>query len=80
MREYGDMSLRYERTKETKWLKFVPLLIYDINRNLSKGDQKEAYNWSLNLSPTINKEIGDDNLPYLRAIMEYVLTYTRSQI
>lgn len=77
LREYGEMSSKYEETKDTRWLKFVPLLIYDINRNLSKEKQQEAYDWSLNLSPTIKKKIGNDNLPYLRIIMEYVLTYTR---
>ncbi|MFZ6017311.1 MAG: type III-A CRISPR-associated protein Cas10/Csm1, partial [Nitrospirota bacterium] len=68
-RVYAEMSQKYEETKDTRWLKFVPLLIYDVNRNLTKKEQINAYNWALNLSPTIRKDIGEDNLPYLKTIM-----------
>jgi CRISPR-associated protein Csm1 len=77
LQTYGEMCQRYKETKDTRWLKFIPLLIHDINRNLTKREQTDAYNWAINLSPTIKKEIGEDNLPYLKTIIEYVLTYTR---
>jgi len=77
LRIYGEMSQKYNDTGETKWLKFVPLLASDISRNLNKDEQEEPYNWAANLSPTIEKPPGEDDLPYLRVIMEYVLTYTR---
>ncbi|GAH45112.1 unnamed protein product, partial [marine sediment metagenome] len=40
-------------------------------------EQKEVFLWAEDLRPSKNKPTGGDNLPYLRAIMEYVLTYTR---
>lgn len=78
LRHYGEMNHQFEETKDTRWLRFVPLLIHDINRNLTRKEQSEAYAWAIHLSPTIEKVAGSDNLPFLRTIMEYVLTYTRS--
>ncbi len=78
LRHYGEMSHKFEETKDTRWLRFVPLLIHDINRNLMRKEQSEPYAWAIHLSPTIEKAAGSDNLPFLRTIMEYVLTYTRS--
>lgn len=77
LREYGEMSHKYEEEGNIKYLKFVPLLTYDINRNLTKEEQREAFLWAEDLRPSKDKPKGGDNLPYLRAIMEYVLTYTR---
>ena len=82
LRKYGEMAQKSricEKNKEIvpQYLKFVPLLIYDINRNLTKDAQKEAKDWATKLSPTIQKSKEEDNLPYLRIIMDYVLTYTR---
>lgn len=81
-REYGSMAeksgILTGEEKDTRYLKFVPLLTYDINRNLSKDYQKDAYTWAMELRPTVDKPQGGDNLPYLRTIMEYVLSYTRS--
>lgn len=77
LRGYGEMSEKYEEERNVKYLKFVPLLTYDINRNLTKEEQKEVFLWAEDLRPSKNKPKGGDNLPYLRAIMEYVLTYTR---
>ncbi len=78
LREYGEMSRRYQEEGLIQYLKFVPLLTYDIYRNLSKERQKEALNWAENLRPSKESPQGGENLPYLRVIMEYVLTYTRS--
>jgi len=78
LRQYGEMSQKYDETGDTKWLKFVPLLIYDISRNLTKTEHEEVKNWTTKLSPTIDKQLEENILPYLRIIMEYVLTYTRS--
>ena len=77
LREYGEMSHKYEEGKNIKYLKFVPLLTYDIRRNLTKDIQKEVRAWAEDLRPTKDKPQGGDNLPYLRTIMEYALTYTR---
>lgn len=80
--EYGRMANRsgifdVGGRIETKFLKFVPLLVYDINRNLTDS-QQEALSWLLSLRPTKEKPYGGNNLAYLKTIMEYVLTYTRS--
>ena len=77
LRSYGEMSRRYEEERKINYLKFVPLLTYDISRNLTKDVQKDAYIWAENLRPSKDRPRGGDNLPYLKTIMEYVLTYTR---
>ena len=74
---YGTMSRKYEAEKNIQYLKFVPLLTYDITRNLTRDEQKEAFLWAEDLKPSKEKPKGGDNLPYLKTIMEYVLTFTR---
>ncbi len=63
---------------KTEFLRFVPLLVYDIKRNLMKKGQEIALDWAEDLIPTVGKPQGGENLEFLRTIMEYVLTYTRS--
>jgi len=65
--------------KSTKYLRFVPLLVYDINRNLTKDAQQDARQWASALLPTVEKPQGGDNLPYLKVIMEYVLAFARAE-
>ena len=82
LREYGDMAIKsgivFNASEiKTQYLGFVPLLTNDINRNLSKPEQQEAYAWAEDLRVTTSKPKGGENLPYLRAIIEYVLTFTR---
>lgn len=77
LRKYGEMSQEYEKTKKVEYLKFIPLLTYDINRNLTKEQQKETFEWVRDLLPSNEKPKGGNNLPYLKTIMDYVLTYTR---
>jgi CRISPR-associated protein Csm1 len=82
LREYGEMADKSGIFKSgvdinAKFLRFVPLLVHDINRNLKREDQKDAYAWAMDLRPTKDKPGGGTNLPYLKIIMEYVLTYTR---
>jgi CRISPR-associated protein Csm1 len=83
LRKYGGMARRSGIFGETNDvspsnLKFLPLLIYDIKRNLNKENQEDAYSWCIDLRPTPEKGCGGTNLPYLEVTMEYVLTYTRS--
>ncbi len=78
LRSYGEMSRRYKEERKINYLKYVPLLTYDISRNLTKEEQKEAYIWAEDLRPSRDKPKGGDNLAYLETIMEFVLTYTRS--
>jgi CRISPR-associated protein Csm1 len=81
-REYGLMA---EKSKilegkdiETRYLKFVPLMVYDIERNLKDERQKEAFEWAYSFLPNQKSPISE-NLKYLRVIMEYVLKYTRRE-
>jgi CRISPR-associated protein Csm1 len=79
---YGDMADKSgifmpEAEIETAYLKFVPLLVYDIGRNLAKPEQSEAYAWAASLLPTSNILQASRNLPFLRTIMQYVLTYEK---
>jgi CRISPR-associated protein Csm1 len=78
LRNYAAMSSEYDEKKDTRLLRFIPHLHYDIKRNLMRRGQEEAQEWAVKLSPTIIKDAEKDHLPYLKAIMEYVLTKTRS--
>jgi CRISPR-associated protein Csm1 len=83
LRRYGEMAgkagiFSKGGDVETKYLRFVPLLVYDIKRNLTREYQRDVQEWTLDLRPTTEKPQGGPNLPYLRTIMEYVLTSTRS--
>ena len=76
----AESSRIYEPSSgvRTEFLRFVPLLVYDIKRNLKKEEQKAAFDWSEDLIPTVDKPHGGHNLEFLKTIMEYVLIYTRS--
>ncbi|CAD7776790.1 hypothetical protein DMNBHIDG_01362 [Candidatus Methanoperedenaceae archaeon GB37] len=67
------MYQKYNKEGKVEYLKFIPLLTYDIVRNLSLEKQKDAFLWAEDLRHIE----GSKNLPFLRTIMEYVLTYTR---
>jgi len=72
-RQYGEMYQKYNKKRKVEYLKFIPLLTHDINRNLSLEKQKDAFLWA----EALRHLEGSKNLPYLKTIMEYVLTYTR---
>lgn len=83
LRKYGEMAYEsqiFDPSQEVKpkFLRFIPLLVYDAKRNLTKREQKEAINWVEEFVPSIEKPYGGENLKFLRTIMDYVLTYTRS--
>ncbi|MGB9698115.1 MAG: type III-A CRISPR-associated protein Cas10/Csm1 [Thermodesulfobacteriota bacterium] len=83
LRKYGEMAYQsaiYEPSGKvkTEFLRFIPLLVYDAKRNLTKDFQKSAFNWTEELVPSINNPKGGENLEFLKTIMDYVLTYTRS--
>lgn len=82
MRIYGEMAELSGITDDiiikTELLRFIPLFTYDINRNLSKEEQKEAYQWATNLLPSLETPKGGNTLRHLKTIMGYVLTFTRS--
>lgn len=82
--QYGEMARKSgicgdSREIYTKYLKFVPLLTYDINRNLTKKEQQDVFDWVEALKPNTDLKVGE-NLPYLKTITEYVLTYTRGGV
>ena len=82
-REYGRMAeesgiFSENREIKTQYLKFVPLLAYDINRNLTGDNQQDAYNWARELMVDTSLK-AHERLKYLRLIMDYVLTYTRRE-
>jgi len=84
LKKYSEMAEKFCKTKNTKYLKFVPLLVYDINRNLNRKDQQEPKQWCIEkymkeVLPVIQEKYtkGLDNLSFLRIVIEYVLLYTR---
>jgi len=86
LKKYGEMAREskiYEVPKkeiDTAFLKFVPMLIYDINRNLNRPEQAKPFNWAKNLVVSREQPTGGGILPYLHTIMEYALKYTRGGI
>lgn len=83
LKKYGEMAYKsklYEPSGElqTEFLRFIPLLVYDIRRNLIKENQKEAFIWAEDLIPSAENPKGGENLRLLQIIMDYVLTFTRS--
>lgn len=80
-REYGSLAeksaiLEKGKKIQTKYLRFVPLMVYDIERNLSSEEQKEAFEWAYSFLPN-QKTPYPPKLRVLRIIMEYALKYTR---
>lgn len=83
LRKYGEMAYEsgiYDSSGKvkTEFLRFIPLLVYDVKRNLTKDFQKDALNWIEDLVPSIDKPKGGENLEFLKTILDYVLIYTRS--
>jgi len=83
LRKYGEMAYESQifaasAEVKTKFLRFVPLLVYDTKRNLTKREQEEAVTWVEGFIPSVGKPHGAESLKFLRTIMDYVLTYTRS--
>jgi CRISPR-associated protein Csm1 len=83
LREYGEMAQKsniLEEGKElnTEFLRFIPLLVYDVKRNLATDRQRIASDWTEALIPNVSQPRGGPYLKILRPLIEYVLTYTRS--
>jgi CRISPR-associated protein Csm1 len=83
LRKYGEMAAASgicsaSSEVNTKFLRFVPLLVYDMRRNLTRTDQRVAVEWMEDLVPSTIQPRGGRNLEFLRSIIEYALTYTRS--
>lgn len=75
---YGDLYRRYRKEGEIEGLRFLPLLSYDIGRNLPPADsmdptKREYRNWAEGLRSPDSPE-----LRHLRLIASYALTYTRN--
>jgi CRISPR-associated protein Csm1 len=83
LKKYGEMAQKSRICEapievKTEFLKFIPLLVYDMKRNLTKEGQKVALTWAEDLIPSIDNPGGGENLQFLSTVMDYVLTYTRS--
>lgn len=76
--QYGEMYDNYRNTGKAEYLKFSPLMTYDINRNLTRADQAEIKQWArqfvLTMPPADGQRLKTE---HLRVLMDYVLTYTR---
>lgn len=74
-KKYGEMYEDYLENQDIKSLKFIPLLVYDVNRNLNKPEQEEIKKWIMEAISNFQKS-QNKKLLFLRVIMEYVLIYT----
>ncbi len=72
---YAEMYRKYEETSDTRYLRFVPLLTYDIRRNWKdkKAEEIEARDWAQSLSDITGAEI-----QLLRFVCEYALNGARA--
>lgn len=74
---YDEMFQLYARTGDARGLRFLPLLTYDIARNLLRGKQDDsererARRWAESL-----KDLSNPGLPYLGLAAQYAITANR---
>ena len=72
----GTMYQKYEKTGNTNYLEFAPMLAGSINRNLDPQKQAEIFRWASSLLPS-KRKVFSEKLQFLKTIMEYVLNYMR---
>ncbi|MCX7926525.1 MAG: type III-A CRISPR-associated protein Cas10/Csm1 [Candidatus Omnitrophica bacterium] len=80
LKKFSQMAEQYKKTHDARYLQFVPLLNYDIYRNLSGEEKKEIREWAINFSPTFEKPKQDKSVDFLNNLVEYVLVSTRRKI
>jgi CRISPR-associated protein Csm1 len=72
--DYAEMYRKFKITGKTAYLKFLPLLTYDIARNLDGGreDKREARAWAENL-----KDLSNPQLDHLGVVVNHALMARR---
>ncbi|NPV46796.1 MAG: type III-A CRISPR-associated protein Cas10/Csm1 [Armatimonadetes bacterium] len=68
---YARLYQQYQATCDAQYLRYAPLLVYDIRRNWDKAPP-EALEWARELSVPDSQE-----MPYLRFVCEYALNGIR---
>ncbi|KWT94954.1 type III-A CRISPR-associated protein Cas10/Csm1 [Candidatus Magnetominusculus xianensis] len=68
---YSQMYDKYQQTRQTDYLKFIPLMTYDIARNLLRSED-DVRKWAEDL-----KDITKPNMKNLGIIANYALTANR---
>jgi len=75
---YSEMFRSFQRTGDTRYFRYVPLLAYDLRRNWSSGtiDEKmgEALDWAQRLLVPESPEMSQ-----LRFVCEYALNIAREK-
>jgi CRISPR-associated protein Csm1 len=69
---YSTFHRRYKETHDSEYLRFLPMLKYDIARNLSRPAQREVRLWAETL-----KDLASPNLQHLRFSASYALNANR---
>jgi len=74
---YAQMYQKYDKEKKTDYLKFLPLMTYDIARNLPSPDDKDAGKREIRQWAEDLKDLASSKLQWLDIIANYALTANR---
>lgn len=73
---YAIMFQKWQETNDTRYLRFIPLITYDIQRNIPDDEErKEVLEWA----ESLNKNIDSPELKMLRALCTYALISVRGK-
>jgi CRISPR-associated protein Csm1 len=74
---YAQMHQKYDKEKKTDYLRFLPLMTYDIARNLPSLDDKNAEKKAIRQWAEELKDLSNPKLHRLDIIANYALTANR---
>jgi CRISPR-associated protein Csm1 len=74
---YSEMSHNYNLTGETKYLRFLPLMTYDIARNLPYVNSPDLEKRNIRLWAEEQKDLQNDRSKHLGIIANYALIANR---
>lgn len=74
---YSQMNKQFNETNETKYLRFLPLMTYDIARNLPSLENKDAEKREIRLWAEGLKDLKSSSLQNLGIITNYALNANR---
>ena len=76
---YSQMNDAFNRTKRTEYLRFLPLMTYDIARNLPALDDKDPQKREIRLWAESCKDLNSSRLHHLGITSNYALTANRGE-
>jgi CRISPR-associated protein Csm1 len=71
---FAEMAREYQRTHDTNYLQYAPLLVRELRRNWQGANQREAHEWAAQLTV-----IESETMKSARFICDYALYGNRTQ-